>query len=50
MAHAQASQIGREVAIPEHLQNGQVFRVSLTALLEFGKQLCTAKRGSVERL
>ena len=42
LAHAQSSQIGREVAIPEHLQNGQEFQVSLTTLLEFGKQLFTA--------
>jgi hypothetical protein len=42
MAHAQAEQIGREVAIPEHLQNGQEFRISLTNLLEFGKQLFMA--------
>jgi hypothetical protein len=32
LAHAQAGQIGREVAIPEHLQNGQEFRISLTNL------------------
>ncbi|HZQ52596.1 MAG TPA: di-heme oxidoredictase family protein [Bryobacteraceae bacterium] len=42
LAPAQTEQIGREVAIPEHLQNGQEFQISLTALLEFGKQLFTA--------
>jgi hypothetical protein len=41
-AHAQSTPIGREAAIPEHLQNGQEFRVSLTTLIEFGKQLFTA--------
>src|SRR5437867_7733223 len=42
LANAQSNPIGREAAIPEHLQNGQEFRVSLTTLLEFGKQLFTA--------
>src|SRR5438477_977600 len=42
MAHAQANRIGREVAIPDHLQNGQELRISPTNLLEFGKQLFTA--------
>jgi hypothetical protein len=41
-AHAQTSQIGREVAIPEHLQNGQEFQISLTTLLDFGKKLFMA--------
>src|SRR5579859_6016912 len=35
-------QIGREVAIPQHLQDGQEFQISLTTLLGFGKQLFTA--------
>jgi hypothetical protein len=35
LAHAQNSQIGQEVAIPQHLQNGQEFQTSLTTLLEF---------------
>jgi hypothetical protein len=42
LAHAQTSPIGREVAIPQHLQNGQEFRVPLTSLLEFGRQLFVA--------
>jgi hypothetical protein len=42
LAHAQDRQVGREVAIPEHLQNGQEFEASLTTLLDFGKQLFTA--------
>ena len=41
-AQPQTTQIGREVAIPEHLQNGQEFRISLFNLLEFGRQLFTA--------
>ena len=42
LAHAQNSQIGQEVAIPQHLQNGQEFHISLTTLLEFGRQLFAA--------
>ena len=42
LCYAQSSQVGREVAIPEHLQNGQEFQASLTTLLDFGKQLFTA--------
>jgi hypothetical protein len=42
IAHGQSTQIGREVAIPQHLQDGQEFQVSLTTLLDFGKQLFTA--------
>jgi len=42
LAHAQSNEIGREVAIPEHLENGREFRVSLPTLLEFGRQLFTA--------
>jgi hypothetical protein len=41
LAHAQ-TQIGREVAISQHLDNGQEFQISLTALLDFGKQLFMA--------
>jgi hypothetical protein len=41
LSYAQ-SQVGREVAIPEHLQDGQEFQISLTTLLDFGKQLFTA--------
>ena len=42
LCYAQSSQVGREVAIPEHLQNGQEFQISLPTLLDFGKQLFTA--------
>ena len=42
LAHAQINSIGREVAIPQHLQNGQEFQMSLSTLLEFGRQLFTA--------
>jgi hypothetical protein len=42
LAHAQNRQIGQEVAIPQHLQNGQEFQTSLTTLLEFGRQLFAA--------
>jgi len=36
------SQIGREVAIPRHLQDGEEFRVSIRDLLESGRRLFTA--------
>lgn len=42
LAHAQTDQVGREVAISEHLQNGQEFQVPLRTVLEFGKQLFAA--------
>ncbi len=41
-AQAQSSIIGREVAIPEHLENGRELQISLTTLLDFGRQLFTA--------
>src|SRR5258708_4753086 len=41
-AWAQSNPIGREVAIPRHLENGQEFRISLSTLLDFGKQLFAA--------
>ena len=37
------SQIGREVAIPVHLQDGEEFTTPLHQLLEFGSQLFNAK-------
>ena len=37
------SQIGREVAIPAHLQDGDEFNISLRQLIEFGSQLFNAK-------
>jgi hypothetical protein len=42
LGYGQTIQIGREVAIPEHLQNGQEVLISLTTLLNFGKDLFTA--------
>jgi hypothetical protein len=41
-AWAQSNPIGREVAIPRHLENGQEFRISVSILLDFGKQLFEA--------
>ncbi|HKW34295.1 MAG TPA: hypothetical protein VJN92_14880, partial [Candidatus Acidoferrum sp.] len=37
------SQVGREVAIPVHLQDGEEFTTSLRHLIEFGSQLFNAK-------
>ena len=37
-----ASEIGREVAIPRHLQDGEEFQISLAQLLEHGRNLFTA--------
>src|SRR5258708_3661880 len=37
------SQIGREVAIPRHLQDGEEFTVPLGQLINYGSQLFTAK-------
>jgi hypothetical protein len=43
-AHTQTqSQIGREVAIPVHLQDGDEFNVSLRQLIQYGSQLFNAK-------
>jgi cytochrome c553 len=38
-----SSQVGREVAIPVHLQDGEEFTTSLGHLIEFGSQLFNAK-------
>ena len=38
-----SSQVGREVAIPIHLQDGEEFTTSLRHLIEFGSQLFNAK-------
>jgi hypothetical protein len=38
-----SSQVGREVAIPIHLQDGEEFTVSIPHLIQFGGQLFTAK-------
>src|SRR5215831_4151067 len=45
---AAAADIGREVAIPTHLQDGQEFQVSLRDLLAHGKHLFTANWTSQE--
>lgn len=37
------SEIGRDVAIPHHLQDGEEFTTSLQALLRYGEKLFTAK-------
>jgi hypothetical protein len=37
------SQIGREVAIPVHLQDGEEFNTPLNELIEYGSRLFTAK-------
>ncbi len=36
------AQIGREVSVPKHLQDGEEFQISLPELLEHGKRLFTA--------
>ncbi len=38
-----ASPIGREAAIPAHLQDGDEFNISLTQLIDYGRQLFSAK-------
>ena len=42
-AQSPSSQIGREVAIPTHLQNGDEFKVSIAELIQFGAKLFNAK-------
>ena len=42
------SQIGREVAIPEHLQDGQEYQRSIRDLIDFGRKLFTARWTSQE--
>jgi Di-haem oxidoreductase, putative peroxidase len=37
------SQIGKEVAIPRHLQDGEEYELSVTKLIRFGESLFTAK-------
>src|SRR5262249_26152268 len=37
-----AAEIGKEVAVPRHLHDGEEFRVSLRELLEHGRRLFTA--------
>jgi Di-haem oxidoreductase, putative peroxidase len=42
-ARGQNSQIGREVAIPRHLQDGEEFTIPLTQLINYGSALFSAK-------
>lgn len=43
VAQNAGSQVGREVAIPTHLQDGEEFNISLRQLIEYGAQLFNAK-------
>lgn len=42
------SQIGREVAIPHHLQDGEEYQLTIAKLIAFGEKLFTAKWTSQE--
>ncbi len=42
LIYAQPAQIGREAAIPQHLQDGQEFQISLSSLLNFGAEVFKA--------
>ena len=42
-AQGDSSQIGREVAIPRHLQDGEEYQVTIPQLIAFGEKLFTAK-------
>jgi hypothetical protein len=42
-AQDRSAMVGREVAIPRHLRDGEEFEVSLKSLIEFGEELFTAK-------
>lgn len=43
LAQSPASQVGREVAIPNHLQDGEEFNTPLGLLIRYGAQLFNAK-------
>jgi hypothetical protein len=43
LGQSPGSQVGREVAIPIHLQDGEEFTVSIPHLIQFGAQLFNAK-------
>ena len=43
LAQSTSSQIGREEAIPVHLQDGDEFNIPLAQLVEYGRQLFAAK-------
>lgn len=45
---AQSLQIGREVAIPRHLQDGEEYEVSISDLIAYGEKLFTASWTSQE--
>src|SRR6266581_1031958 len=38
-----ASQIGREVAVPRHLQDGDEYQLTIPQLIAFGEKLFTAR-------
>src|ERR1700736_3557299 len=42
-AQGDGSQIGREVAIPRHLQDGEEYQITIPQLISFGEKLFTAK-------
>jgi Di-haem oxidoreductase, putative peroxidase len=42
-AQGQESQIGREVAVPRHLQDGDEYELSIQQLIAFGEKLFTAR-------
>jgi hypothetical protein len=44
LAQSSQTQIGREVAIPRHLQDGEEFTISLNQLINYGLELFTASR------
>src|SRR6516162_3050084 len=43
MAQSPGTEVGREVAIPTHLQDGEEFTTSIRQLIEYGAQLFSAK-------
>ena len=43
LAQSSTSQMGREVAIPRHLQDGEEFTTPLNQLIQYGAQLFSAK-------
>ena len=43
VASGQNQQVGREVAIPTHLEDGQEFNTPINALIQYGLQLFNAK-------
>ena len=47
-AQSPSSQIGREVAIPVHLQDGDEFNLPVTQLIQFGAKLFNAKIAAQE--